>query len=408
MATLPLSSHVNPETPGKAVDALLNWIKSQTKHEKAQLLEHDELIYLILTLKKIPPNSRTKPYKIPLPNPLHSFDGSDEFCLIIDDRSSLSSDSAKKKIKSESIPISKVLRLSKLKTDYKPFEAKRKLCGSYDLFFADRRIVPLLPKLIGKGFFKKKKIPITLDLKHKNWKEQIRSFCNSTLLYLRTGTCSIVKIGRLSQGRDEIVENLVAAIEGIAEIVPKKWANIRSFHLKSLGSLALPVYQAVPEMGLRIEGFKEEEKKDGIVVAGTELGKGIGVKKGKKKSLKRGRIHEVRYMDNEIDKLMTDLVEECVVGGEVNGGDELGGDEISGKMKKKKKKAAVVEEAMVPELDGKKIKKLAKLKKGRAIGEEMVDDGVSGGISVIDAVKKEKRKVVKSAGKVRKVKKRET
>ena len=50
-----------------------------------------------------------------------------------------------------------MLGISKLKANYYPFEAKRKLCDSYDLFMADDRIIPSLPKLIGKSFFKKKK-----------------------------------------------------------------------------------------------------------------------------------------------------------------------------------------------------------------------------------------------------------
>lgn len=64
-----------------------------------QLLEQDEFVYLILTLKKIPQMIRTKPYRIGLPHPLIDT----ELCLIIDDRprSDLTKDDAmKKKIKS--------------------------------------------------------------------------------------------------------------------------------------------------------------------------------------------------------------------------------------------------------------------------------------------------------------------
>ena len=45
--------------------------------------------------------------------------------------------------------VAKVIGLSKLKGKYEPFEAKRQLCNSYDLFVADDRVVPSLPKLIG-------------------------------------------------------------------------------------------------------------------------------------------------------------------------------------------------------------------------------------------------------------------
>eukprot|EP00268_Persea_americana_P028251 TRINITY_DN2745_c0_g1_i1.p1 TRINITY_DN2745_c0_g1~~TRINITY_DN2745_c0_g1_i1.p1 ORF type:complete len:469 (-),score=131.72 TRINITY_DN2745_c0_g1_i1:474-1880(-) len=342
-ATNPLSpspslSKVNPETVAKAANALLKWVKFKAKNQKAQLLDHDELIYLVLTLKKIPTKARTNPYKIPLPHPIfqsHSL----EICLIFDDRpnSSLTSDAAKKKIKSESIPVSKVLKLSKLRSDYRPFEAKRKLCGSYDLFFADKRVIPLLPKLLGKQFYKKKRLPIPIDLTHKNWKEQIENACSSSLLYLRTGTCCIMKVGLVSQERDEIVENVVAAVNGAVEIVPKKWGNVRSLHLKALESVALPIYQAVPEMGLKIDVFRKE---DGVKKVGLEHGVGEEEEekeKKKKKVVKKGRIHEVRYMDSHAEELMANMAEDDSEG-EANPNEEFGVVEVKENKKKKNKK----------------------------------------------------------------------
>lgn len=189
-----------------------------------------------------------------------------------------------KKIESEAIPVSKVLKFSKLKSDYKPFEAKRKLCDSYDMFLADKRVVPLLPRLLGKQFFKKKKIPVPVDLKHKNWKEQIEKACGSAMLFLRTGTCCVVRVAKASMSSDEIVENVVAAINGVVEFVPRKWGNVRSFHLKLLESLALPIYQAFPNMRLKIEGLKTKEKEAKPKVK-EEEGKRVGEdeKVGKKK-----------------------------------------------------------------------------------------------------------------------------
>lgn len=54
--------------------------------------------------------------------------------------------------------MAKVIGISKLKGKYEPFEAKRQLCNSYDLFVADDRIVPSLPKLIGTLHFKKAQV----------------------------------------------------------------------------------------------------------------------------------------------------------------------------------------------------------------------------------------------------------
>ncbi|KAJ6672105.1 RIBOSOMAL PROTEIN L7AE FAMILY MEMBER [Salix viminalis] len=356
MAALPPPSGFSPEFVDKAVKALLKWRSSKLNTQKPQLLEHDEFVYLILALKKIPHKgvSRINAHKIPLPYPLtNPLTEAPELCLIIDDRpkSGLNKDAAKKKIQNDNIPISKIIKISKLKTDYRPFEAKRKLCDSYDMFFADKRVVPLLPKMLGKQFFKKKKIPMTVDLKHSNWKEQIDKACGSALLFLRTGTCSVIKVGRVSMSREEISKNVMAAINGIAEIVPRKWGGIRSFHLKLLDSLALPVYQAVPDLKLKIDGGAKEqeevEEEEENKVKEGEVGK------------KKGRIHEVRYMDNNDDNEGGQVVDEGELGSGFEGGIdnhaaadvENGSDEL---LKKKRK---------MGDNKGKGEKNVAKLKK---------------------------------------------
>lgn len=296
------------------MNALLKWKDSKSKTQKPQLLPQDDFIYLNLTLKKIPPKPRTNAFRIPFPHSLH--DASSELCLIIDDRpnSKLTSDAAKKIVKAQNIPVSKVIKLSKLKTNYKPFEAKRKLCDSFDLFLVDRRIVHLLPKLLGKQFFKKKKLPLPLDLTHKNWKEQVERACGSGLFYLRTGTCCMMRVGKGSMESEQIVDNVVEAIKGVVQVVPKKWGGVRSLHLRLSDSLALPLYQALPEIKLKIQGFKEKETED----RDGELSNGlVEVKEssekaeegsGKKKKKNKGRIHEVNYMDFDtgVDELGSD------------------------------------------------------------------------------------------------------
>jgi ribosome biogenesis protein UTP30 len=57
---------------------------------------------------------------------------------------------AKKRVKDEQIArVAKVIGISKLRTKYEAHEAKRQLCSQYDLFLADARIIPSLPKLLG-------------------------------------------------------------------------------------------------------------------------------------------------------------------------------------------------------------------------------------------------------------------
>ncbi|KAJ4904943.1 Ribosomal protein L1p/L10e family [Raphanus sativus] len=323
------TSRVNPKTVDAAVTALLKWRTEKSKTEKPQLLEQDEFVYLIVTLKKIPQTNRTKPHLIPLPHPLID-SSSPELCLIIDDRpkSGLTKEDARKKIDSDNVPIAKILKLSKLRSDYKAFESKRKLCDSYEMFFADRRVIPLLPRLIGKKFFETKKIPAAVDLKHRNWKEQVEKVCGSAMFFVRTGTCSVVKVGKLSMEEGEIVENVVETLKGVVEVLPGKWKYVRSLHLKLSGSVALPVYQSVPDLKLKIDGGKS------VVVEEEEEEKESGVVKEEKKKKKKGRIHEVRYMDSNVSEVLDD--------------DEIGDVEVSVKEKKRKKEVSEVVEAEKP------------------------------------------------------------
>ena len=56
--------------------------------------------------------------------------------------------------------ISRVVDIRHLKGKWKSFEAKRVLLKENGLFLADERVVPLLPNLLGKIFFKAKKYAI--------------------------------------------------------------------------------------------------------------------------------------------------------------------------------------------------------------------------------------------------------
>ncbi|KAL1347614.1 hypothetical protein HN51_023683 [Arachis hypogaea] len=393
------SPRIPTETVKNAVEALLKWRDSNSESHKPKLFDADEeFVYLVVTLKTIPHKSRVNPYKVPLPHSLLS--PFNETCLIIDDRSKSkpTKQEAQKKIKADNVAVSKVLRLSKLASDYRPFEAKRKLCDSYDLFFADKRVVPLMPRLLGKKFFKKKKVPVQVDLTKKNWKEQVDKACSSALLFLGTGTCCVVKVAKVSMESEQIVENMMAAIEGVVEVVPKKWANVRSLHVKLYESLALPVFQAVPEVKLRIEGSKvEEAEKEKQKMEEEEEGEDhSGAKAVKKK--KKGRIHEVRYMDSEVGE---DNVED-VAGSEDDGGGVVMEEDLkdagkgSGELaNKKRKKGALSELSSVKELK-KSVKRSGKQdKSAKVMKENSIKKSQNSELSVEDGDSGKKGKNIK-------------
>ncbi|QHO00530.1 hypothetical protein HN51_035451 [Arachis hypogaea] len=188
------------------------------------------------------------------------------------------------------------------------------------------------------------------------------------------GTYCVVKVAKVSMESEQIVENIMAVIEGVVEVVLKKWANVRSLHVKLYESLALPVFQAIPEVKLRIEGSKveEAEKEKQTMEEEEEEGEDDSGAKAVKKKKKKGRIHEVRYMDSEVGE---DNVE-YVAGSEDDGGGVVMEEDLkdagkgSGELaNKKRKKGALSELSSVKELK-KSVKKSGKLNKSAKVMKE--------------------------------------
>lgn len=231
----------------KAVTALKRYTGSVTQ---ADLLDEDEFFYIMLSLKKTSPAQRSdKPVRIPVPHPLYDFEGA-EICLFVkDDKSGEGHKNAKKRLAQyeKKAGISKVVGTSKLRTKFESFEQKRILCGQYDLFLADDRILPSLPKLIGKQFFRKKKQPIPIKLSGKDWSLQFDKARRCTVLIQSGGSCISIKVARSSFSEQDIVTNIQAVLNGAVAHIPKKWANVQAVFLKTADSVALPVYQCSPD-----------------------------------------------------------------------------------------------------------------------------------------------------------------
>jgi ribosome biogenesis protein UTP30 len=207
-----------------------------------------EVYSVMISTRRVPQRSSNKLVPVQIPHPLLNL-ATAEVCLIVKDHQGEGHKESKKKVlEMEKCGVAKVLGISKLRANYKPHEAKRKLCDSYDLFLADARILPLLPKLLGKSFFKKKRQPVPVDLTKKDWPSQIKKAASATYARQGAGTCLMVKVGKGTHSETEIVENAIAAIDGAVEkVVARGWANVQAIFLKTTDSVALPVYTAMPD-----------------------------------------------------------------------------------------------------------------------------------------------------------------
>jgi len=239
-----LAPPLNPAHVQRAVDALLNHAQRSKKATgKVPLLDDADPISVLIGMKAIPAtNGRTKPYLITLEHPMMDPEET-EVCLIVKDPQREFKDKIEEKgIKS----VKKVIGVSKLRAKFKQYEAKRQLCSSYDLFLADDRVLPVLPHLLGKVFFEKKKQPLPVKLTQSNWDSQFKNIFNATPFYLAEGMCSTVKIGHTGMDRTHLAQNIVSALDKVADVLPKKWQGIQALHIKTHDSIALPIYHALP------------------------------------------------------------------------------------------------------------------------------------------------------------------
>jgi len=158
--------------------------------------------------------------------------------------------------------VTKVISLRELKVEYKQYEAKTQLCHRFDQFLADDRIIRLLPQFLGKPFYKRKKLPVQVNLLAKDLPAEFGKCLNTTVLPLKnTGSCSMVVVGITTHTNTQLVENIKTVVNKLEEKYPGGWINIRSIHLNS-GSTSLPLYvsfRSTAEVGL-VRGGKKPNR----------------------------------------------------------------------------------------------------------------------------------------------------
>lgn len=141
--------------------------------------------------------------------------------------------------------ISRIIPFKTLKTEYKAYEAKLRLLGSFDIFITDERIRRHLPTHIGRHFYQRKKVPVCVNLLAKNLSKEIDRCITGTVLNIsKHGSCSTVRIGHTGMETQHIVENILAVAEVLSEKLPEKWPSVKLLFLKTDKSVSLPIFSS--------------------------------------------------------------------------------------------------------------------------------------------------------------------
>ncbi|MCJ1298285.1 Ribosomal L1 domain-containing protein 1 [Hypocenomyce scalaris] len=336
----------------KASGALLKHIKSEAKRKEAEsgtknlLAASDdsseeagpsahEPVWLVLTTKKhVVDKKRLKPGKIPLP---HSLNGAvtSTICLITADPQRPFKDT----IAHPSFPtalsprITRVIGISKLKARYKTFETRRQLLDEHDVFLADDRVVTLLPKLLGKIFYRGSKRPIPVSLEPYKQKDsagkrsaapknpdtksiapptqvarEIERTLSCAQVHLSPAATTSVRVGLANFSPEQVAENVEAVVNGMVEkFVTKGWRNIRAIHIKGPNTMALPVWLADELWTDEGDILEDEEAKEAIELASQKNRKRKG-REGEEEGLSKNKKAK-KLEDSELTKEMAERKE---------------------------------------------------------------------------------------------------
>lgn len=162
--------------------------------------------------------------------------------------------------------ISQIIPFKTLKTEYKAYEAKLRLLGSFDVFIADERIRRHLPTHIGRHFYQRKKVPVSVNLLAKNLSKEINRTITGTVLNIsKRGSCSTIRIGHTGMEIQHIIENILTVSEMLSEKLPEKWQSVKLLFLKTEKSVSLPIFSSFvtsqDENSASFRGLKKQEPK---------------------------------------------------------------------------------------------------------------------------------------------------
>lgn len=230
-----------------------NNLKNNEEKNQKELLFSEELkdektLFMQINSKKFfSKKFNCKPVKIELTNPIYNNDNI-RSVLFLRDVDNVENEMIR--ICNYKIPtLTKVIKMSELKSVYKTFESKRSLYSNYDFFFVDDAILNMMPSTLGNSFYKtQKKIPIPIRVSLdsdksvllESLKDRIISAFKYTYYLPPTGTLVSIKIGYFDNIFNDL--KLLENIENVFDILDD--SAIRNVYLKTKSSPALLIYES--------------------------------------------------------------------------------------------------------------------------------------------------------------------
>jgi len=250
----------------EAVSVLIEKVQERKNEEeerafKKKLFEDSpEYVSLLLLLREIPLPKHVHLLRLTLPHQI--LPENTEICIFIADRPEL-----KQTIKSLNIPnVKKIYTVTQLrKRCGKSFEARRILLQRFDLFIAHETILPLLPRLVGSTFLRDQKtVPVPFKAPRgeteKVIENQIHSILHSTFFKWTSGVHYNIRVGRLDQKTEEIVENIKSVCEQVSRFIPFGLQNLITLFVKTTSSIELPIWTNFPSILAILQNLAQQHQ----------------------------------------------------------------------------------------------------------------------------------------------------
>ncbi|CAK9796888.1 Ribosomal L1 domain-containing protein CG13096 [Anthophora quadrimaculata] len=240
----------------QCISAIFHLTEEQLKSKNALFSDESKPVFMQVTCIRIPKTPR-RFMRILLPHSLVTTN--DEVALFVGDLQRGRRKDYEPTVeyyedllrKHDCTRIKSVIPMNQVKTEYDQYELKRKLVGSYDYFLVDGKIAGHLSHLLGREFYRKRKLPTSIRIQSKDLKSEIEYALRKTIMQMHSfGDTHIIQIGHTSMEKDEILENILATCNYLSKHYPGGWANIRSVRIKTAASLSLPIYTTLKNQSL--------------------------------------------------------------------------------------------------------------------------------------------------------------
>ena len=108
----------------------------------------------------------------------------------------------------------------------------KKLAKQYDAFMASDGLIKQIPRILGPGLNKAGKFPTSLS-HQESMEEKVETVKRTIKFQMKKVLCLSVAVGNVNMEEDELLANIMLAVNFLVSLLKKNWQNVRSLHIKS-------------------------------------------------------------------------------------------------------------------------------------------------------------------------------